>query len=654
MTGGLKTALNTELSAADLLSAAAAAAVVLYLYLAASGLDLPLRQASFKPGLSYFDWGGHTIFSPAGSMSWALVMPAYLLSAAAAGYLLFFSWLLPRGAALRYGPLLAPLAFIPGYFACAAANRLITLALPNFLAAPALAAAYALVLVLGARRYLLDGGRFFTPAALAAAGLYAFYLVDGLQKGGSHVVGDGAVFFLNLITSGQGFAPAAHFPLFSQHYDEIMFLYPLYPLLRGAGKINIYLPFLMLYAAGKCAAALAVYFLTRRLSGGALFSFFLTAFVFLGNPFLSPLVGVLIFDSGSAVNHILHIGRVFGILIPFILPALLLEAPPASAPGRARLGSFALAGAGLAASTLSNLYAPLAALFCGLLLKIKSRFPGLAARPVLFRGAFYGAFGLTALAPLLIAGPMPLLRQAGGLALALGAVCCGCVLLLSQFSPAKAEPAFFKKIPAAVCLGYAVGIVLLGNLFLPATLGAFGNFEMLQKGVANPLAGPLLKMFGPTRYTGVFPLDQLAGTAHYLWRFGLMYAVLLLGLAASARRLLSPERPASAADLLPAAVGLFALTGTFLYEYTNAAISGVNNHWPIWFKSRLLEPWYYGAILLCAGYAFRHCGRRLRWFLTAWPAGALLIEFIYNYGSGAVKPQFLLNLGEAGKVLRLF
>lgn len=636
------------------LGAAAAIAALVYFGVIAADLSWPPRQISFPLGRSYFDWaGGHTIFSPRSSAAAALLVLAYIISSAAAGYRLFFRGALPADCPKKYGLLLGPLAFIPGYFVSVAVNRLVTLALPGFLAQPLLGAAYALLFALACRSVLRGSPRAWT--ALAAAAVYAFYLVDGLQKGSSHIMGDGAAYFLDLIASGGIFAPAARFPVFSQHYDEIMFLYPLHPLLRDGASLNLYLPFLMLYAAGKCAAALAVFFAVRALAGSALFAALLTVLVFQGNPFLSPVAGLLVFDSGSPVSFILHIGRVFGTLIPLLLPALLREEAFAAAPGAARLGALALLGAGLSASTPSNLYAPLAAAACWLLLKVRRSIPEVYAGGRLFAPALIGGLLFTAAAPLLVAGPPASFRTAGGFTLAFGilSLCAALFLAPAGRRPSPEHLRFTGLAALALCAGYAAGLLLLGNLFAPAVLGKLGVTKFLSRGLMNPLEGSLLDMFGWNRYYGVFPLKHVANPADYLRHFGLMYAALLLGLAASARRLLDEPARAGARDLLPAALGTFALAGVFLYEYTNGLVAGDQMYWLIWFKSRLAEPWYYGAILLCAAYAWRRGGRALRVFLACWAGGALAAEFIYNYTGGAA-PQFLLNLKAAGRVLRLF
>ncbi|MBI4351715.1 MAG: hypothetical protein HY550_09765, partial [Elusimicrobia bacterium] len=288
-------------------TAPAFAGLAVYAVFLLAGSAWPEQRQFFRPGTNYFLWHDHhTIYNPSSSFWLALPVFGYIISAAVLGYKFCFSGFLTREQSEKYGFLLFPLAFIPGYFISVAVNRLATLAFVNSYARPALAALYACVFLWGIAAALRRANKSHLAGGAIVVLLYAVFLVDGLQKGGSHIVGDGGVFFLDLISNGDVFAGLRRFPLFSQHYDEIMFLYPLYPVLKNP-FVNIYLPFLLLYAFGKAAAFLACVLLLRRLSGSLGFGVLLTVFGFFGGLFLIPASAFLVMESGVPIGDVLHI-----------------------------------------------------------------------------------------------------------------------------------------------------------------------------------------------------------------------------------------------------------------------------------------------------------------------------------------------------------
>ena len=647
--------LRSPVTARGLIMASALAGMAVYAAFLLAGSAWPEKRLLFQPGANYFLWHDyHTVFNPRSSFWLALPVLGYIFSAAAIGYKLCFSGVLTKEQAGKYWFLLFPLAFIPGYFISAAINRLVTLALVNSYAQVVIAVFYTGAFLWGAAAvYRRAEKRHLAGAALAAL-LYAVFLVDGLQKGGSHIVGDGGAFFLDLISGGEIFGGLRRFPLFSQHYDEIMFLYPLYPVLKSE-YMNIYLPFLMLYAFGKAAALLAAAQGLRWLSGSLGFGVLLAVYGFFGGLFLIPASSFLVLESGVPIGDVLHISRVFGILIPFLLAVCIssrrLFEPPAGA--RWYFGLF-LVGIGLSASSVSNFYAVLAVSFSYLLLRAKA-----STWPVFHDGRLAGkliapAILLAAALPFMIAGPLSIIRLAGGWALFLCILAFTASMFSAPVNPPvdRAQLRLVGKTALVLAAGYAAGIVFLGNIYLPRTLGPLGGFEMLSRGVANPMAGPILKIFGPNSFCDLFPLQHCASARNYVERFGLLYTALILGAALFGKRLVSSARGVEVEDLRVMMTAVFVLTGVFLYEYTNGLLVNGQQYWLIWFKSRLLEPWFYMGILIPFACAYSVSGSKVRKLLAALIAGTMLIDLAYNY-SGRL-PQFLVNLQTAGKVIFFF
>ena len=632
----------------------ALAGIALYVVFLLCGSAWPERRFIYQPGANYFLWNDyHTVFNPRSSFWLSLPVLGYIISAAVIGYKLCFSGMLTKEQSDKYGFLLFPLAFIPGYFITVAVNRLVTLALVNSYAQAVLAALYAGVFLWGAAAVIRRAEKRHLAGAALVVLLYAVFLVDGVQKGGSHIVGDGGAFFLDLICNGYIFDGLRNFPMFSQHYDEIMFLYPLYPVLKNPA-MNIYLPFLLLYAFGKAAAFLTAALILRRLSRSQGFGALLAVYGFFGGLFLIPASSFLVIESGVPIGYVLHISRVFGILIPLLF-LVAISPRPLFGPPRARWYSgLFLVALGLAGSSVSNFYAVLVVSFSYLLLRTK-----VSPHPVFNNGALSGklltaAVLLTAALPFLIAGTLPFIRVAGGYALFLCILAFAGVALTAPAGepPDEAQLRFIGRASLVLAAGYVAGMAFLGNLFVPLTMGRLGNFGMLSRGVPNPLAGPLLSLLGPNVFCDRFPVDHCATARSYMERFGLFYLALFSGAALVGKKLVSSRRGLGTGDFRIIMTVIFAFTGIFLYEYTNGLLDHGDLYWLIWFKTRLIEPWFYMGLLIPLAYAYSVSGRTQRKLLAALVAGTMAIDFIYNY-SGAL-PQFLVNLKTAGRLVYFF
>ncbi|MBI4352285.1 MAG: hypothetical protein HY550_12700, partial [Elusimicrobia bacterium] len=385
------------------------------------------------------------------------------------------------------------------------------------------------------------------------------------------------------------------------------------------------------------------------------FGVLLTVFGFFGGLFLIPASAFLVMESGVPIGDVLHIARVFGILIPLLFAVTLSSRPVFASPGARWYAGLFLAALGLAASSVSNFYAVLVVCFSYLLLRAKA-----SARPVFRDGALAGkslasAVLLAAALPFLIAGPLPLIRAAGGWALFL----CILAFTLAALSAPVEAPAheaqlrFTGGASLVLAAGYFAGIIFLGNLFIPQTLGRVGNFEMLSRGVANPLAGSFLDLFGPNVFCDRFPVQHCATARSYIERFGLFYFTLFFGAALAGKRLVSARRGLGIGDFPVIMTAIFSLTGVFLYEYTNGLLVSGELHWLIWFKTRLLEPWFYMGILIPLSYAYSVSGGTLKKLLVFLAAGTMLVDFFYNYGPDRL-PQFLVNLNTAGGLVYFF
>lgn len=523
---------------------------------------------------------------------------AYLLFAALLGTLILAAFIEVESAALADTLRWLPLAgFIPGYFAIVAINRLVTFALPNLRAVLLLPLFYFLVamcLAIASRRSLTrSNATLVLDGFLRSAAVFMIFLVLQVQiDNGVHVLGDGVRHFLEMIRSGTGLEPEEFFPIFVQHYDETMFLYPFFAPSGMAGEIVEL--FWMLYSMGKASAFACVMAALLLFSRMRLVSYLVSLLIFVGCLNFFGGKTLLLFDSGNPLRANLHISRVALAVLPIVAFSLAVSGRASVRSGaRAGLIGAFLVGIGISAASISSI-ALLASVYIGL---------AFLSLPIRVAAAGVGVFALTAL--LLLAYSLrgnyggPWIFPSG---IAIAFACIGYYAarhIGPRFSQLTRQ-AFFPAI-FALTMGTALGLLALGNSFSYDYSRILG-FGETRKAIYSKSVPEFEIGFNP--YCGRFPLLHCSDIAAFFSSFGLVLtlaAFAVLVILWSARQAVSTSPANSSpgdynyprlANVIACSV-LFLVAGFFAYDFTNGSVFG----WlPVWLKSRLIEPWFYATL----------------------------------------------------------
>ncbi|OSM04014.1 hypothetical protein [Magnetofaba australis] len=608
----------------------------------------------YAVGVSYFRMpGDQTLLNGFGPASVWLFTLLYLIAATALGRLLLTG---PARAAfdLRDAPYLCvSLDILAGYLISIALNRLITLALPNQYAAPLIVAIHAAALL-----FLLWQARATTKAVamramlrvgLPLSALYGLFAILAIQYKKAHVAGDGGRFFFRLIDDGAAFAASVHFPIISQHYDEILFLYPVLALGRELPDFNLLWPYLLLYALIKCAAFIGLTWLIWRLSQSRLFAGVLAYWLFFGNLSLDPSHVLLLFDSGNPIFAILHPGRVYSVLLPglmiyavFAAQSRKLDVTPALLLG------VALAALGFASTVVSN------ALIFGMLgaslgiISIAERLQPQPATPVApINPPLTLLTALTlATTPLLVANNQFHLRfVAGGVLLTtLGMLLWSVLRYRAPNEPPTEQSALDRLLLLAgvALFAYLLGQLLLGNAGVALLWhDHVFNAQILARVLPFPPLQPtsLLDNIGPNHFCNIFPTEHCGYTGQYVQHYGLPFLLGFLGLVLLARR--NGTTVATPLQQMMLLALLLFVGGVLLYEYTNGAVLQENQKLAVWLKSRLAEPGFY-LVIITVGSAWVRCGGLWRIAMGGALAAAIVWDAAANVGAMPTD-QLLLN-----------
>lgn len=602
---------------------------------------------------------GYGLYAHSGPGVQTATFFAYLIFSALLGTLLLAGVIRVRTSDLAFvAPWIPLAAFMPGYLTIIGMNRLVTFALPNTASMAFLPLLYlAVALWLAAA---LRGSFNAQTVALIGSGLLrlaavlALFLVFQVQADNSvHVFGDGAKFFLDLISRGTGLGLTEFFPIFFQHYDEIMFLYPF---LVQFDMTEVTELFWMLYAMGKASAFAALcvglYLLIRRRFGAYLIAILL----FFGGLSLSLGASPLLFDSGNPLRVTLHPGRVLLAVLPIVVFSLAISRQVQASPfSRAGLFVGAMLGIGYSSLTMSGLVLWVSILLgLGILsLRISRRVAGLGViGPIallvfayLQRGAYGGSW----------------LFLGGIVAVFLGIGYWAQNRLLYQLR-ALARGAIIPAI-LAMAAGMSLGFLLLGNGFASDYVRLIG-FDEVRSIIPGKSAPQFQIGFNP--YCGRFPLSHCGNLSAFFSSFGMVLILAMLaslaGLSGAGRKWTGLVNPCAAPTANPSPADetagdpelailkaivcsvLFLVAGFFAYDFTNGdmPVSFGLGWLPVWFKSRLIEPWVYATIAFSSVLLWmesRYVIRTIVVFVLTWQA------FVYPLllADTPIYMQFLRN-----------
>lgn len=593
---------------------------------------------------------GYGLYAQHGPGLRTVAFMAYLVFAAVLGTLILTTFLEVEGEALpdtiRWIPLAA---FIPGYLAVVAINRVVTFALPNLTAVGLLPLVYFLLtmcLGIASRRLLTKkNASLALEGTVRCSAIFLVVLVLQVQTDNSeHVLGDGLKPFLEMIRNGTGLAPHEYFPALVQHYDETMFLYPFFAPSGMAGEI-IEL-FWLMYSMGKASVLACVIATLLILSRSRMRSYLVALLICIGC--LSVFGGktLLLFDSGNPLRANLHIGRMAIAILPIVFFGLAISGRVIVKRGTIAglIGAF-LVGIGISAISISSIVT-LASIFAGMIIltlptsvKVESVSVFALIALLLIAYTLRGAYG----------GPWIFLCA---VAVAFASIGYFAARSIRARLPHLTTQAFFPVI-FVLTLGTVYGLLLLGNVYSYDYLGLLGFPRM--HGTISAKSIPEFAI-GFNRYCGRFPLVHCTSLWTFFSSFGLalmLASVAVLVNAQSAHQALPtksdiPNRPpvpdthnhnASALSKAIACCMLFLVAGFFAYDFTNGAMFG----WvPVWFKSRLIEPWYYAVLVFSMLTLLMSERRMIRVFavlILAWQ----LFAYAFVLAEAPLHLQFIRN-----------
>ena len=472
-------------------------------------------------------------------------------------------------------------------------------------------------------------------AAWAAIGLVATIFVFTIQMDRFHILGEASTWFTNEVyfAPTNGIGTSARFPLVSQHYDEAALLYPvIYGLVRRGATAPDTLAVLywIMVSLGRASMGSLVYIGLRSLRVDRLSAFASLAFVCMASLSTNPASSRLLFDSLNPLAYALHIARFLISVLPFLLVSALAEWRGKA--NKITLVVCAALGCGLSAMPIHGIMVLAWALPIVAITEIS---PDLARKPIVWWAA-------TASATLILMAFM----LSYGLATRLPAVICVGILLASSAIGALALLVSWSRSQAsmdwraalsppvllvlAMCLGYALGIALLGNIFIAQTDKLLAHvWPWAGMGMADRPIGHLATS------SGHFELSPYCNGGYY-WEYrtlaghcgslplfvrsyGLPLAMMAAVVAWCAKRHLQTEPAALDRRNTMIFCGIMACLLVMplcfvAYDFVAPANAPLlwERNFSIWVRSRLAEPWFYSGILLSLALFFRDASPKSR------------------------------------------
>jgi len=566
--------------------------------------------------------------------------------------------------------LLLPLAgFIPGYLILICLNRMVTLFITNDTAKiilPLVYVATASVLGrLGRLSVTRPSIRELFACIVLSVGLFFVFLILQIQLDNSgHVIGDAVERSFPMLVHGFGLSPGEHFPIFLQHYDEMMFLFPL--LGQDGRDARFVESFWLLYSLGKASAftvaMLTIFVFCRNAMASALAAAYLLfgcGYLYVGNY-------LLMFDAGNPLRFNLHMGRIILAILPLVILGL-------GASGRFRLQPRGVsilvlcALIGMGASALSLSLALLSVSIC-----VGLAIVSLPLKPETI------LFSATVLLASLINAYAQIDSSAIGWFFLAGIVFAAIVLVpdlvqsFPRLSSGLAQNGILKA-TAAYFVGYGTGLMFLGNFASQGILNALGVGEIRTLiSLANPIPPFAI---GTNPFCGGSYSDHCGDLGLFMTKYGLVLLLPWFSIFLLLYRQLrgNGEKSASGMSCTTAAyddsvrlawslkhakimlvVLYFLVSGFFLWDFTNGAIDMSPENlvrWlPVWLKSRFVEPWAYAALAFSLSIVWLRAGARLKILILTFLAWQVLAYPFF--AETALHQVFLRNLSYLSSALQ--
>jgi hypothetical protein len=559
---------------------------------------------------------------------------------------------------------------VPGAILTGVLARVATLFLPNEVAPGVIltmtfaAALVALVYVLNncSARKLWPVDARSLGAVLIAVSVALIFEVEFDQF---HVAGEAILFFIRdvFLSASHGIGAPGHWPLFSQHYDEAAFLYPVvYGLVTPGSDQSATL--IVLYwislALGRLGVMVLAFTALRSLGLDKLSAFVVLAFFTAGSLSLNPLSSHILFDSLSPLGYALHVSRIIVPLMPMLMVSA-ADALDSKRPSGMTLVVAALLGVGLASMTI---HIALALMWIGAVL-IMARFnPSAARSALLWRAActaavivllgFTVSYGARNVSVHLLIAALLIATVAASLVL------CGALLRVGRVSPAHAAIVPIGGLRLWIMLGggYLAGVLLLGNVLAHWTQGTLSTIwpwseVKIVERFSSDIIAPIYELMQSPYCSGGYSwgygriLTGHCGSVPMLVRtYGLAPILMTFVFAWMLYRgsaLLLTLSPRHTLLFWGAALSLVALPLMFVpLDFVTATNLPYHQQFlSMWLRSRFIEPWFYSGSLLALTLYFPNASCRGR---RALQAAMLVGVAVFGLSPLLLPAQFMANI----------
>jgi hypothetical protein len=217
------------------------------------------------------------------------------------------------------------ISFLLGYLIQISINRIISFFIPNYYCIILITFIVLLNILYAIRRFIYIKNKFNSILSLLLFGiLFIILLVWNVQHRRNHGTGDATGDTFRLIYNNPIYAPQTgeYFPVITQHYDEVLFLYPIIYFIKNISNSDILKCYWILNSLSILTAFVVLYEFIKLYKLNKYNSFLITFLCFSGGIGLTPLSDQELFDSSNPLMYCVHIGRVISGISIFLLITL--------------------------------------------------------------------------------------------------------------------------------------------------------------------------------------------------------------------------------------------------------------------------------------------------------------------------------------------
>jgi hypothetical protein len=381
------------------------------------------------------------------------------------------------------------------------------------------------------------------------------------------------------------------------------------------------------------------YIALRGLALDRMSAFACAFFVCAASLSLNPISSRLLFDSLSPLLYALHGARFLAPILPLLIVSAL-----AQGNARADLGATATAlmlGLGLAAMPV---HLAIIAPWAVALMLLVALNPAAGGRAEMWRAVAAVAaavlaavtivYGVQSAPDTLRAGLLAASGVLGGLWLLWKLIGFGLAL------PSAADRSALLML-VVVLFGYGLGLLLLGNVAFGTLQSVIGDVwpysgrEVLSR-LESDVVAPSVQIAASPLCASGYEWGYRTLTGHcgslpvFVRTYGLPFALIAAVLGWRVLRGRGGDPRHETTMLWAIALCLLALPVSFiLFDFITPSVISETTGWSIWLRSRAVEPWFIGGVLLALAYFLRNAGRDLRAWANLVLVGAAAIH-IFN------------------------